>query len=100
VIFGGIATMLHAEETMHHADAVFLGESEGRMEKVFSDFKKGRLQKIYNYLDDLPPIEDKPEVLNLAAQAGAWYVYQAIFDTSEYIKERIKRYHHYGIAVG
>ena len=202
VIFGGIATMLHAEETLHHADAVFLGESEGRMEKVFSDFKRGRLQKIYDHLDDLPPIEmvgtarrnilkrelynykgiqmfdlvhasrgcrfhcypcavaylggrkfrprpidktieemasidnnrlflvdnslaqdtqweidlfremiplkkkwcshpieDNPKVLNLAAQAGAWYVYQAIFDTSEYIKERINRYHHYGIAV-
>ncbi len=34
VIFGGIATMLHAEETMAHADAVFLGEAEGRMEEV------------------------------------------------------------------
>ena len=29
VIFGGIATMLHAEETMRHADCVFLGEAEG-----------------------------------------------------------------------
>jgi radical SAM superfamily enzyme YgiQ (UPF0313 family) len=45
------------------------------------------------------PIEDKPEVLDLAAQAGAWYVYQAVFDTSDYIRERIKRYHDYGIAV-
>ena len=27
VIFGGIATMLHVEETMLHADAVFLGEA-------------------------------------------------------------------------
>jgi radical SAM superfamily enzyme YgiQ (UPF0313 family) len=45
------------------------------------------------------PIEDKPEVLDLAAQAGAWYVYQAIFDTSDYIKERIKRYHDYGMGV-
>ncbi|MCP4686604.1 MAG: radical SAM protein, partial [Desulfobacterales bacterium] len=27
VIFGGIAAMLHAEETMAHADAVFLGEA-------------------------------------------------------------------------
>src|SRR5690554_4219408 len=26
VIFGGISTMLHAEETIEHADAVFLGE--------------------------------------------------------------------------
>jgi hypothetical protein len=45
------------------------------------------------------PIEDKPEVLDLAAQAGAWYVYQAVFDTSDYIKERIKRYHDHGIGV-
>ncbi|HOW57917.1 MAG TPA: cobalamin-dependent protein, partial [Smithellaceae bacterium] len=41
VIFGGIATMLHAEETALHADAVFIGEAEGRMEQVFADFKAG-----------------------------------------------------------
>lgn len=45
------------------------------------------------------PIEDKPEVLDLAARAGAWYVYQAIFDTSDHIRERIKRYHDHGIGV-
>jgi radical SAM superfamily enzyme YgiQ (UPF0313 family) len=45
------------------------------------------------------PIEDKPKVLDLAAQAGAWYVYQAVFDTSDKIRDRIKRYHDYGIAV-
>ena len=202
VIFGGISTMLHAEETMSHADSVYLGEAEGKMDKVFSDFKNNRLQKVYSYLDDRPPmeiigtarrdilkrdiydykgvqmvdlvhasrgcrfdcypcavaylggrrfrprpieksigemesiennrlfivdnslaqdkqwemdlfremiplkkkwcshtIEDKPEVLDLAAQAGAWYVYQAIFDTSDYIRGRIKRYHDYGIGV-
>jgi len=202
VVFGGIATMLHAEETMEHADSVFLGEAEGKMEKVLSDFRKNKLQKLYNYLEDKPPIEivgtarrdilkqdlynykgiqmvdlvhasrgcrfncypcavaylggrqfrsrpidksieemasidnnrlfivdnslaqdtkwemdlfremiplkkkwcchpieDKPEVLDLAAQAGAWYVYQAIFDTSDYIKERVKRYHDHGIGV-
>jgi len=44
-------------------------------------------------------IEDKPDVLDLAAQAGAWYVYQAVFDTSDYIKNRIKRYHDHDIAV-
>ena len=37
VLFGGISTMLHAEETMEHADAVFLGESEGRMQEVIDD---------------------------------------------------------------
>lgn len=202
VIFGGISTMLHAEETLEHADAIFLGEAEGHMEQVFADYKAGDLKKVYNYLNDHPPIEmvgparrdilekdlyyhkgvrmvdlfhasrgcrfscypcavsylggrsfrprpieksieeletidnnrlfvvdnslaqntqwekdlframiplkknwcchtieDKPEVLDLAAQAGAWYVYQAVFDTSDYIRERIKRYHDHGIAV-
>ncbi len=202
VICGGIGTMLHAEETMLHADSVFLGEAEGRMGKVFEDFKQGHLQARYDYLQDfLPiacvgparrsilnreayyykgvqmvdlvhasrgcrfncypccveylggrsfrprpldrvleeiagidnnrlflvdnslaqnkqwemdlfremiplkknwcchPIEDDPEVLDLAAQAGAWYVYQAIFDTSDFIRDRIKHYHDHGIAV-
>ena len=202
VIFGGIATMLHVEETMLHADAVFLGEAEGRMEQVLDDFRRGELRKCYDFLDDRPdialvgtarrdilnrrlynhkgvqmvdlvhasrgcrfncypcavaylggrqfrprpidkaiaemaaidnnrlfivdnslaqdtawetelfremiplkkkwcchPIEDKPEVLDLAARAGAWYVYQAVFDTSDYIRERIKRYHDHGIGV-
>ena len=202
VIFGGIATMLHAEETMTHADAVFLGEAEGRMEEVFSDLRSGKLKPVYDYLDQQPPIEivgtarrdilqrdlynykgvqmvdlvhasrgcryhcypcavaylggrkfrprpidktiaemeaidnnrlflvdnslaqdtqweldlfkemiplkkkwcchpieDHPEVLDLAAQAGAWYVYQAVFDTSDYIRARIQRYHDHDIGV-
>ncbi|MBN1495401.1 MAG: cobalamin-dependent protein [Spirochaetes bacterium] len=202
VIFGGISTMLHAEETAAHADAVFLGEAEGKMEEVFADFRNDRLKKVYDFMNDLPPIEmvgparrgiykrdlyyykgvqmvdlvhasrgcrfncypcavaflggrkfrprpidraieemeltdnnrlfvvdnslaqdtqwekdlfremiplkknwcchtieDKPEVLDLARQAGAWYVYQAVFDTSDYIKKRIKRYHDHDIAV-
>ncbi len=202
VIFGGISTMLHAEETMEHADSVFLGEAETRMEEIFDDFKNNKLKKVYNYLSKNPStdvigparrdlynrdkyyhkgvqmvdlfhasrgckyncypcavsylggrgfrprpidktiadletiennrlfivdnslaqdtqwemdlfremiplkkkwcshtIEDKPEVLDLAAQAGAWYVYQAVFDTSDYIRERIKRYHDHGIGV-
>ena len=202
VIFGGIAAMLHAEETMAHADSVFLGEAEGRMEQVIDDFHQGRLAPCYNFLTQRPdialvgtarrdilnrplynhkgvqmvdlvhasrgcrfhcypcavaylggqefrprpiertiaemaaidnnrlflvdnslaqdtawetelfremiplkkkwcshPIEDKPEILDLAAQAGAWYVYQAVFDTSDYIRERIRRYHDHGIGV-
>jgi len=202
VIFGGISTMLHAEETLLHADSVFLGEVEGRLAKVFEDFRKNDLQKVYNFLSNPPDmaligparrdilkkdlyyhkgfrmvdlfhasrgciydcypcavrylggrnfrprpidrvveelsqmdnnrlfivdnslaldtawekdlframiplkkkwvshtIEDKNDVLDLAAQAGAWYVYQAVFDTSDYIRNRIKQYHDYGIAV-
>ena len=54
VIFGGISTMLHAEETMLHADSVFLGEVEGRLADVFSDFKKNDLKKVYNFLSKPP----------------------------------------------
>ena len=202
VIFGGIATMLHADETLAHADAVFLGEAEGRMETVLSDFRNGGLKPVYDYMENRPPIdivgtarrdilnrdlynykgiqmfdlvhasrgcrfhcypcavaylggrqfrprpidksieemaaidnnrlfivdnslaqdtawekdlfremiplkkkwcshpiEDDPAVLDLAARAGAWYVYQAVFDTSDKIRERIERYHDHGIAV-
>lgn len=202
VIFGGIATMLHVSETTKHADSVFLGEAEGYMEEVFSDFSKNQLKPIYDYMSKLPDtkligsakrsilkrekyyhkgvqmvdlfhasrgcrfncfpccvpylggrsfrprpidkvveeletiennrlfivdntlaqdkewekdlframiplkkkwcshtIDSDPKILDLAAQAGAWYVYQAVFDTSDYIKERIKKYHDYGIKV-
>jgi radical SAM superfamily enzyme YgiQ (UPF0313 family) len=202
VIFGGISTMLHAEDTLPHADSIFLGEVEGRLEEVFADLERGQLKQVYNYMNDRPDIglvgparrsilkqdlyyhkgvrmvdlfhasrgckfkcypcavtylggrqfrprpfervieeletidnprlflldnslaqdtewekelframipmkktwcshtiEDKPEVLELAAQAGAWYVYQAVFDTSDYIKQRVKRYHDHGIGV-
>ena len=202
VIFGGIATMLHSEETMQHADSVFLGEVEGRFQDVINDFRQGRLQKVYNYLQVFPdtkligparrsilnrslynyrgvqmvdlihasrgcrfncfpcctaflggrqfrprdmesvikeieginnnrlffvdnslaqdddwekalfkaliplkkkwishPIKDKDEILDLAAEAGCWYVYQAVFDTSDVIRKRIQRLHERGIGV-
>ena len=186
VIFGGIGTMLHHEETLQHADSVFLGEADGHFKTVIDDFKNGRLKKVYDYLHDLPdirllgparrsilnrglynyrgvqmvdlvhasrgckfncfpccspflggrkfrprdvemvikeletidnnrlffvdnsmaqdaewtrelfkamiplkkkwishPIKDDDEILDLAAEAGCWYVYQAIFDTSD-----------------
>ena len=57
VICGGIAVMLHAQECTQHADAVFIGEAEGRMEQLFADLRAGRLQKVYNFLDRQPPIE-------------------------------------------
>lgn len=54
VIFGGIGTSLHAEEVRPHADSVFLGEAEGRMEAVLLDFERGRLQPVYDYQHDYP----------------------------------------------
>jgi len=202
VVFGGIATMLHAEETMQHADAVFLGEAEGKFDKVIDDFKKGHLEKTYDFFHDFPdmnligtarrsilkrelynfrgvqmvdlihasrgcrfncfpcctpylggrkfrprpieavvrelesidnnrlffvdnslaqndewekelfkaiaplkkkwishPIKDDDEILDLAAKAGCWYVYQAIIDTSDHMRRKVKRLQERGIGV-
>ncbi|MBN2645412.1 MAG: radical SAM protein, partial [Desulfuromonadaceae bacterium] len=45
------------------------------------------------------PLLDDDEVLAAAARAGAWYVYQAVFDTSDVIRNRIKRLKEHGIGV-
>ncbi|MBW6510501.1 MAG: radical SAM protein [Desulfuromonadaceae bacterium] len=45
------------------------------------------------------PILDDDEVLRKAADAGAWYVYQAVFDTSDMIRKRIKRLKDFGIGI-
>jgi len=202
VLFGGIATTLHAEEVAPHAEAVFLGEAEGHMNRVIEDFRKGNLRKTYNGRKQFPdlrlvgtarrdlldrslynyrgvqmldlvhasrgckyncfpccvgflggrqfrprpiervieemasipnnrlflvdnslaqerkwlvdlfhamiplkkkwvshPILDDDEILSLAAEAGCWYVYQAIFDTSDFIRRRVKRLKDHGIGV-
>lgn len=202
VIFGGIGTMLHAEETMQHADSVFLGEAEGRFGQVLQDLKNNELKKVYDYQWNFPdiklvgparrdilnrklynyrgvqmvdlihasrgcrfncfpcctpflggrefrprpiddvlreietidnnrlffvdnsmsqndqwekdlfraliplkkkwvchPIKDSDEILDLAAEAGCWYVYQAITDTSDVIRKRVKRLQERGIGV-
>lgn len=45
------------------------------------------------------PILDDDRVLSLAAEAGSWYVYQAIFDISDVIRNRIRRLKDHGIGV-
>jgi radical SAM superfamily enzyme YgiQ (UPF0313 family) len=45
------------------------------------------------------PIMYDKEVLKLAAEAGCWYVYQAIFDTSDVIRDRIKMLKDFGIGI-
>ena len=202
VIFGGIATSLHAEEVIQHADSVFLGEVEGRFISVIEDLKAGQMKRKYDFLNDPPdirlvgparrdilcrefynyrgvqmfdlihasrgcqfdcfpccvgylggrkfrprpikmvieemesipnnrlfivdnslaqdrqwimellkamiPLKKKwvshpviydEKVLELAADAGCWYVYQAIFDTSDVIRDRIKMLKSHGINI-
>jgi radical SAM superfamily enzyme YgiQ (UPF0313 family) len=45
------------------------------------------------------PIKNNDEILDLAAQAGCWYVYQAIVDTSPVIRERVRKLQDRGIGV-
>ncbi len=45
------------------------------------------------------PISCDPEVLKLAREAGCWYIYHAVYDISDKIKDRIKMYHDHGIGV-
>ena len=45
------------------------------------------------------PITPVPEVLELARDAGCWYVYHAIYTISDKIRDRIKMFHDHGIAV-
>ncbi|MFP4381140.1 MAG: B12-binding domain-containing radical SAM protein [Candidatus Sumerlaeia bacterium] len=45
------------------------------------------------------PIREKDHLLDLAYKAGCWYVYQAVFDTSDMIRGRIQQYHDHGIGV-
>ena len=45
------------------------------------------------------PIQDHDEVLDLAYRAGSWYVYQAIIDSSDFIRRRVQRYKEFGIGV-
>ena len=45
------------------------------------------------------PILDEDAVVAKAAEAGCWYVYQAIFDTSDVIRDRVKRLKDHGIGV-
>ena len=45
------------------------------------------------------PILSNDKILRLAADAGCWYVYQAIFETTEAMRRRIRRYKDHGISV-
>ncbi|MBI5501395.1 MAG: cobalamin B12-binding domain-containing protein [Deltaproteobacteria bacterium] len=45
------------------------------------------------------PISVEPEVLRLARDAGAWYVYHAIFTVSDKIRDRVRMLHDHGIMV-
>jgi radical SAM superfamily enzyme YgiQ (UPF0313 family) len=40
--------------------SMFAGEAEGRFDRVLRDAATGRLEPLYNYIDDLPGLEEEP----------------------------------------
>jgi radical SAM superfamily enzyme YgiQ (UPF0313 family) len=47
------------QQALDHGITLFAGEAEGRLEGVFADALAGRLQPIYNYMDDLPGLQQQ-----------------------------------------
>ncbi len=56
VIIGGIHPTALPEEAALHADAVVIGEAEGKIERLIEDFKKGRLKQFY-FSDEKPSLK-------------------------------------------
>ena len=48
------------QEAMDEGVSLFAGEAEGRLETVLKDAYHGELQPLYNYMLDLPGLEDAP----------------------------------------
>jgi radical SAM superfamily enzyme YgiQ (UPF0313 family) len=49
VILGGVHASLLPDEALAHADAVVIGEAEGIIETLLTDFRKGKLNKSYQH---------------------------------------------------
>lgn len=47
VVMGGYHPSLRPEEALGHADAIVIGDAEGSWEQLVSDFRQGRLQRVY-----------------------------------------------------
>ncbi|ABD06607.1 Radical SAM [Rhodopseudomonas palustris HaA2] len=84
--------------------SIFAGEAEGRIDLLLQDAAKGRLQPLYNYLDDLPGIEGTPVPflpianvkrtlgLSTSFDAGRGCPYQCSFCTIINVQGRKSRY--------
>jgi radical SAM superfamily enzyme YgiQ (UPF0313 family) len=80
VVIGGIAaSLLGAEVSLEHADAVVTGEAEETWPQLVSDFENNRLKPLYQ-MRRPPPIEQLPlpryELMNRAT-LGFWRPVQA-----------------------
>ena len=66
-VSGCLAMLPEMPEDMREAQALgvslFAGEAEGRLDAVLNDAFSGQLKPLYNYMDDLPSVENAPPPL-------------------------------------
>src|SRR3954469_5523859 len=60
--------------------SLFAGEAEGRIDKVLQDAAAGKLEPIYNYLNDLPALESAPTPYLPSTTIGRTVNHHASFD--------------------
>src|SRR4051812_13375003 len=60
--------------------SLFAGEAEGRIDKVLQDAAAGKLEPIYNYLNDLPALESAPTPYLQSTTIGRTVNHHASFD--------------------
>ncbi len=68
------------QEALDLGVSLFAGEAEGRLDTVLADAYRGELQPVYNYLDDLPAIEDTPMPILPAKRVKRTASAQSSFD--------------------
>jgi radical SAM superfamily enzyme YgiQ (UPF0313 family) len=56
VVMGGIHVSMMPEEALAHCDAVVIGEAEGLWPRLLSDFRQGRMQRLYRH-EAFPPLQ-------------------------------------------
>jgi len=107
-VSGTISMLNGVDQDLDRAKALgislFAGEAEGRLDQMLRDAAAGALQPIYNYMDDLPNLENTPAPLIAAERArrtaggvtsfdaGRGCPYQCSFCTIINVQGRKSRY--------
>lgn len=68
------------QEMMDLGVSVYAGEAEGRLDELLQDAVAGRLQPLYNYIDDLPDLESQPLPIIPRQQIGRVIGHTTSFD--------------------
>ncbi|RAI45761.1 B12-binding domain-containing radical SAM protein [Rhodoplanes roseus] len=68
------------QEALDLGCTLFAGEAEGRMDRVLLDAAEGRLQPIYDYMNDLPDLESAPVPFLPTETVGRVFDHHASFD--------------------